>query len=340
MVGDSQSKSERPNPSSPARYRTPWLDMTPRFQIIWAVCFIVAVAYTVYSLATGSGLFGYLMALEMNLIGMAEETITAMLTFGVLVAPLWAVTGIVAKIAPTQVWAAANRLPPRSPGGSTLLEKLNRPVDRISWKAVLGATAIPLLTGVVVFAVMYNSDQRDQQERIYPIDIRSAAADPPKNAKFVELTGLVARSYTLTFKHSNDSTASEYELFVPITEAGWTSTDPVRYFARASAYEASLGQGDVRWPDAFRQSSAAQFSGRISQSLPAYVETKYRSRGLKFGPSYLVIELMDFPDHKVPSSNNALLAAGICLLIAVSAFAILTMVKFMLPAIRKRQAAL
>ena len=341
MSDNSQYNGRRSNPSSSGGYRAPWLDMTPRFQVIWAVYFIAALAYMAYGVATGSGLPAYLERLEMDIIGMAEDHITVVLTFGLLIAALWVLTRITGRLAPSLVWAPPGA-PNQSEAGlptSSLLGKLNRPVQRVSWKAVFVITAIPLLIGAVISPVVYYSDQRNQHERIYPIDLTSGVADPPRNAKFVELTGLVARSYALSYKHSDSSTPSLYELFVPVTGEGWTPADPVRYFVTISAYEASLGKGDVEWPDAFRQGSAAHFSGKISRSLPSYVESRYRSKGLRLAPTYSVIEWDTFPDHKVSSSFDAKVAAGICLVGAGIAFFAAVMVKFLIARIRKKQAA-
>jgi hypothetical protein len=312
--------------------------MTPLFQTIWAVYCLAALVYTLYSATTESGLDAYLLRLEMNIIGGAEEVLTALLAFGVLLAPLWAITRVVEKLAPSLVWASADTHDQFEAGLAKpgLMGHLNRPVQTVSWKVVLVVTAIPILVGAVLFPVMHYSEQRDRQEKVHSIDLTSGLADLPKGAKFVDLTGLVDHSYVLTFKRTFNSSVVSQELFAPVTGNGWTPADPVLYFVRDVSYEDP--QGKTHFPDAFRRKGAARFSGEISRSLPAYVESEFRSKGLKLGAAYSVIELKNLPDRQsTASSGEPELAAGFCLFVAVCMFVMMMLVRIMMPRMRKKQ---
>jgi hypothetical protein len=201
--------------------------MTVRFQLIWILYALAALIYTVFGMVTHSGLNGYLMKLELDTFGAAEDHITALVVFFALFIPLAAITVIVEKLAPSLIWNYA----PTANQKPEPLDRLNRPLQHVSWKAVLVVTAIPLVIGAVLVPMFYFSDQQDQQEKVYAVDLTSGAEDLPKEAKFVELTGVMARSYAFTLKSTLNGSVS-YELFAPITGKGWTPADPVRYFVR------------------------------------------------------------------------------------------------------------
>jgi hypothetical protein len=321
---------------APRQIRRPPLQrMTRQFQIIWIVGMAAALAYSIYSTVAESGLAAYIMQLELRIAGAAAMKITLLVTLFVLLAPLVAITAIVAKIAPSQVWMGAE-----SRNRSTLgpFERLNRPlqVQHISWKVVFVVTAVPLVVGAVVSPILHYLDQRDQQEKVYSIDLKWDVTPPPPGTRFVEVTGLMARSHALIFKRTLNGSDS-YEVFAPITNYRWTPADPVRYIVRQ---ESPVSDGQAQWPEVFRERGVAQISGKISHSLPAFVASEFRSKGLKLGPSYTVIDWQELPDHRVPYSGDATVAAVICLIIAGWALLMMVVVKFMLPmVIRKKQIA-
>ena len=326
--------------NSPGRWLTPWFRMTPPAQIIWAIYCAAAFAYTMYSATTESGLDAYLIRLELDTFGAAEEALTAVLTLGVLVAPLWAITRAVGRFAPSLVWASADDSNQSEAGlrERGLMDRMQRPVQSVSWTVVLVATAIPILVGAVLFPVIYYSGQRDRQETVYPIDLTSGIADLPKGARFADVKGRMEQSYRLAFKHTFNTATVSHELFAPITGGGWTPADPIRYFVRDVSYED--GRGRKEWPEEFRKKGIAQFSGKISRSLPAFVEREYQSKGLKLAASYSVIEWNHLPDRDGSSpSVDAELASGFCLFVAVCMFLMMTIVRVMVPRMRKKQQA-
>jgi len=331
-----RSNTPRPVPN-PLQSGATTRKMTPRFQIVVIIWLLAVMVYCIYSSITESGLAAYVMELEMAVFGVAGTRITMLLTMFLLFVPASVAPTIVAKLFPSQVWIDANTITPPNadvpkPG---LLERMNQPVQiqHISWKAVLWVTAIPVALAAILYPILNYSDKRDQQEKIYTIDLKAGAPDPPKQAKFVELTGLIARPYVVMFKKTSGGSAS-YELFAPITGKGWTPADPVRFVVRD---EVEASGGEAQWPDAFRQRNIAQFSGKITRSLPAYVERDFRSRGLRFDPAYTVIEWKDLPGNKVPSSEDAGDAAIICLGLGACGFLIMVMLKFLLPIANRRR---
>jgi len=311
-----------------------WLKMTPLFKTIWAVYWIAALVYTLY-VGTESGLGAYLLRLELDLVGAGEEVLTAILSFGILVVPLWAITGILGKLTPSLVWASVASQPNSSLSKPSLVERMSLPVQSLPWKTVVGFTAIPILVGAVLFPLIFYTEQRDRQEKVYAIDLTSSVADLPKGAKFVELTGVIARPYALTFKSTFNWTTVSHELFAPITGREWTPADPVRYFVRAKSYDDPAG--NIQWPGTYGKKGVAQFYGTVNTSLPGYVEAEYRSKGLKLGPSYTVIAWKDRPDRQgLPPSEDAELYSGLCMLFAVPFFLVMFLAKIMITRMRKK----
>ena len=147
-----QPSAPRPDVSSHG-VGTPRRMMTGRFQIIFVVYTIAVLAYVGYSDITESGLDQYLMKFQMDIIGEAGRTTTGILSLCVLMAPFFAIAGIVEKFAPSLIWIRSEAGRPR-PG--TLDERLNRVFlpPRISWKVVFVVTTIPIVVAAGIFAVL------------------------------------------------------------------------------------------------------------------------------------------------------------------------------------------
>jgi hypothetical protein len=331
MFDDRTSGARSSNP----RPAEPWRRITPRFQAMLLVYSLAAGAYAIYVSITESGLAGYMMQLQMATLGEAMFKLTMLLTIVALIMPLLAIWAILEKLAPSLVWSYATG---QEPGP---IERMNAPLQSLSWRAVFIGAAIPIMIGAVLFAVLDYRGWRDQREKVYAVDLTSNTGNNlSRNARFVELTGLMARSYALMFKNGQSGSIS-YELFAPITGTAWTAGDPVLYFVH---YESPMeytgataaSADEVAWPDAFRHRGAARFSGRIGTSLPGFVERKFRSKGLSISPSYSVVEWQDLSNRRVPPSSSAIIAGGICFGVAVLTFAMMAFIKFNL-AYRKRQ---
>lgn len=179
------------------------------------------------------------------------------------------------------------------------VEPVSKPVWPYPWKTAWAALFLPIALGAVLYPIAKSSNERDRRATIYAVDLTSGSAAFPEDARFVRVTGVLARSFALTFKKHFPGPGSRtssyrddlYEIFAPLTGVGWTPADPVRYFVRheVEAYP------HAQWPGAFRVRGAAQFSGKLSPSLPWFAENHFRSQGLKLAPPYTVIEWKDLP---------------------------------------------
>jgi hypothetical protein len=120
----------------------------PRFQTVFRIYLIAALVYSIYSSGTESGLAGYVIKLDMDSFGMAEVYTALPITFLILVAAAAGIGGIaeiVEKFAPSLLSFAyvSTQADPAKPD---LLERANRPLQHVSWGAVMAVTAIPLAT--------------------------------------------------------------------------------------------------------------------------------------------------------------------------------------------------
>ena len=176
---------------------------------------------------------------------------------------------------------------------------VSKPVWPYPWKTAWAALFLPIALGAVLYPMVNSWNERDRRATIYAVDLTSGSSAFPEDARFVRVTGVLARSFALTFKKHFTSPGSRastynddlYEIFAPLTGVGWTPADPVRYFVRHEVEAYPRAQ----WPGAFRVRGAAQFPGKLSHSLPSFAEHHFRSQGLKLAPPYTVIEWKDLP---------------------------------------------
>jgi hypothetical protein len=185
-------------------------------------------------------------------------------------------------------------------------------------------SAIPGLLGAVIAFAVYVFVQHDQQGQVYTLDLMSGAADLPKDAKFVDVAGVIAKRFVVSFKRVGDDSAV-HERYAPITESGWIPSNPVRYVVAVTARETS--DYEVNWPIDFRASGVTKISGRIGGSLSTIVESSLRSGGLTLAPSYSVINIEN-PDHTSTfSREDALRFVGLAVFVSVIAFGVLVTAK-------------
>ena len=203
--------------------------------------------------------------------------------------------------------------------------QINRPSRPMSWKRILGISAIPILIAAVIAPGVYVLMHRDDQKMVYDLDLTSGAAAPPRNAKFVNVTGVIAKPYVMSLKSVSD-TAVVHWRYAPITEAGWTPRDPIRYVVAIAAGETSDYQ--VAWPVALQKSGVTRFSGSLGSSLSTIVESGFRSKGLKLADSYSVLSMRDLEDTSTFGWEDVLVLISLGAMLSLIAFAVLVKVRF------------
>ncbi len=296
-----------------------------RVQVVWLVCLLGAVAYAMYAYYTQTGLAGYAMKIQMDLWGSASEGTTVMLTLGAVVIVLFALWPIAERVFPSLRNARADAA-----------HQFVQP--SLTWKWLTVICVAPLLIGGVVSASWYRSAHEDANAQVYSIDLRSAPAVSPKNARFLEVTGAIARPYVLVYKKTEDQKVT-HEVFAPLI--GQSEREPIRYVVHNEATESYDGQAN--WPDVFRQKGAAPFSGRVGRGLPAYVVSGLRAKGAVLDPSYAVIEWKDLRYRQfgggLGSDDPWFTPLAVGGLLSVFLIPMMLVVKFGLKRVNRRQQA-
>jgi len=287
----------------PARYSA--RRMTRCFKAVYYSYVTATFAYTLYSTFYATGPAGYLMQLELDLFGRAELKITAMLLMLGWVFGFRLVVEIASKLIPSIVWIDGDLHPPGL--------QPNDGVRPLSWKKIMGISATPTLIGSIVLPCMYVISQQERQRPVYSIDLSSSAVDLPRDATFVEVTGVIARTHVVSFELTSD-TLSVHEWYAPITEEGWTPNRPVRYVVYAKAEGHS--DRDAVQPIDLLQSGIARIKGRIGGSLSTIAENGLRSRGVTLASPYVLITL-ESRDHTAFSWEDVAIYMGVAAFFSV-----------------------
>jgi hypothetical protein len=289
------------------------------FWVIWAVS---SLAYVIYASTTHSGLTGYAMKLQMDLFGSASENATFLLTWIGLTAMIFPLLWVARLLAPSFFWE--NQDAARS-FQLAVLDGVNKPLVRISWKVILIVTALPILVCSLIAALSYYSNRQDRCAGVYHVDL-AARAVMPRGTRLVEVTGEVARSYAVMYKKTEDRTVT-HELFVPLTSPRWNRRDEVGFVLHHETGESYDGQ--VNWPEPFLRRGLTHISGKIGRGLPAHVESAFRSKGIKLDSAYTVIDWKDLQHLQQPFDlQDAIVPLAGGLLISVFLFPLMVMLRF------------
>lgn len=68
-----------------------------KFKIIYGVCVVLIIAYSIYSFFTGTGLSGWLIKLQFDLFGQASDKLTILFAIAILMIPLATVRYLLEK---------------------------------------------------------------------------------------------------------------------------------------------------------------------------------------------------------------------------------------------------
>jgi hypothetical protein len=265
------------------------------------VYLVAVIVYMIESTETQTGLFGYLMAVQMHAFGVVHESVTAILGMFLCLLPVLCLMGVIEKF---------------YPGASGLVPTATTPVRRLqdvqlSWKHVLMIPLIPLVAMVVIGTVMLLM-ANSQNQKVYKIDLEDKAVSVPKGAVFVELNAILLRGYVTGYREETDNPSSvqnKVHVYAPLAGPGWTPAEPVRYFVhhvRPSSATAGL-------PPAFHERGPARFPGKLGGSLPVVATQAFESKGLKIAPGYAVVDWTEIYGDQGPTSDryDAVIMTGV-----------------------------
>jgi hypothetical protein len=290
--------------------------MLGRKALLFCIIYLLsAIGYCLYSIGTSTGLGGYLAYLQLRYFNSAYDVVTIPIMMVLLIAPGFAILALALKISPS-LFASSTENPPN-------LEPIEIPEPKqipIQW-----AAAVVIGIGAIISAVLLVNQTRDKNEKIYDIVLNEHPAVPPKGAKFVQVTGVPSPRFRSVYKETDRVHHVWTYIYVAVTQEGWNTNDPVRYFA---LFEPTEGRRSL--PPAFEARDAAEFAGRIGETLPISIRRKFESEGLKIEPSHFVINYGDLPNTQdFPFWLPVAIAAGLIAAMAI-VVAILWCVNFMM----------
>jgi len=268
---------------------------------------VALTVYAIYSSMTAQGFAGYLITKQMDFFGGASITITFVLVLIVFGLPSYLLAAIVgvtvwpalgeAMFGPVRASAPVKAVPPQPAA----------PPTRMRWSTVV-KTALVLfaLTGAIS-SVLYFLNIREQNLGVYKLDLDRNPGPLPGRLGFVRLTGHLDRSHASSY-----SDKTNIYLVVPVTDASWRPNTPLQYFL---IYQ-QLGSSGTKFslPAEFRQPGAAEFTGRFSGRLPAFIQSEYTKKGLKMAPDYRILQYESISESGSPISDShtvALIVGGI-----------------------------
>jgi len=278
-------------PASAARARR-WLKWSG---IVYATA---ALIYMIDSGVTQSGLLGYVEAMELEAVGVAPDWLTWCIGFVLLVLPLGAIEKAMEKLPPPAVSLAVKPQLPNAPFPG-------------SWKQVFRITSIPLLATAAASLLFLILGQLDLREKVYQLKLDDPAARLPRDAKFIQVTGLVARQYVVGYDNVLHPTGGPdiitQHVFAPVAPYGWGPGDPVQVVVHAAK---SVDGDKAELPSAFRQMGPVELLGEIHKSLPVTIQRQFAAKGLKIAPTCVVVNLKGLPTVYQASDTGLWIGVG------------------------------
>ena len=261
---------------------------------------VIGFAYLIYGAIAESGLYAYIMSVEMETIGFAGQKSTFLVGIVVLLLPVLAVAIALEKF-------AIDFLEPIQAGvsGEQTTARFTRRRSTQFFTSVKGALVIcgvPLAATVALLAVVLS--QGSQELPIHTADLRNGDSTVPQDARYVNVIAFLAHNYLTAYREGLHLEESQtVNIYGPLTGAGWTPADPVRYFVHYSTYTSDRN-AYAHLPDAFHENGSARFSGELKTSLPLWVEREWKSKGLKIAKAYHVIDWRELPYDTVPAPDR------------------------------------
>jgi len=261
---------------------------------------VTGFAYLVYGAIAESGLYAYIMSVEMETIGYGGQKSTFLVGMVVLLLPVLAVAIALEKFAidflePIQAGASGEQATART-------ARRRNTQFFTSVKGALVICGVPLAATLALLAVV--RPQGSQELPVYTADLRNGESTVPQDARYVKVIAFLAHKYLTAYREGLHREESHtVNVYGPLTGAGWTLADPVRYFVHYSTYTSDQNAYDGL-PDAFHEKGSARFSGELKTSLPLWVEREWKSKGLKIAEAYQVIDWRELPYDRVPAPDG------------------------------------
>ena len=253
---------------------------------------VAALGYVCYSTFTNTGLGGWLMALQIQLFGSANEKLTVLvLAMGV----LGVISAVAQRFDPV---GFAAFMQPRPAGPA--------PTKQAQTKLLVIIAAVPVLLAVPAYFWLEHQAQVDEHRPVYSLDLVNNPAVPvPADAKFVHLSGVFQAAYQYILTETDNGVVTATNRYAPLTGVDWKPGEPVRFFLDTST-------GYYYAPDASQQINLDQtsafpgvFDGELSpEHLPTVVRQHFEQHQLRIAAEAYVLDLTGSYGNRPPTADS------------------------------------
>jgi hypothetical protein len=237
-----------------------------------------------YNNGLDSGLPGLLAALQMELLGSANEKITIIATAIMCFIPYFAATAVIQKFLPQQA-APGLRVQPEWP------------------ENLLSAGIIVAILAVGAHFFIASENEARNSAIINRLDL-NASGELPENARFVSAFGRIQSNYLFAIRHLRSGRVERATIYVPFTAKNWAPDKPVSYilqldygYARRPSAD---GRGETYYIDDSERYAGKAFEAEISAAgVPVAVARSYeRDGGLKLATKLYLLKQTAFVGGK------------------------------------------
>ncbi len=256
---------------------------------------VAAVAYAVHGLVTGTGLVGWLNALQQDLFGAYSLKVSAIVViFGLMVAGVGAWSLLMRATGRGDDGAMARLM-----FGARAVPDRPRPVSaRLLWRVCLGLVLATWIFGYAAMRWMAAEQRADAQASYEPVLLVDGAPLPHPQGRHLRLQGRLLSDQVLTHRSGSGGSAREDYQLVPVAAPGWRPGQAVGYVIQVQHLQLLPGQRPAPLRLMGEPPAAADaLLARVDGAVPVAAAQAFRQQGVMLAPDAQLL-------HWVPSRGD------------------------------------
>jgi hypothetical protein len=280
-----------------------------QLKAIYWIYFVIAGSYVFYSYAVKGGLYAVVIDEQLKLFGKADINVAIFLPLIVLMLPVVPLASYVRKRERSELLRDPSAAAAIAAG---LTGPAAAPEKRSYWIWITAFAGVPFLVSLVAYFYMTATDASDQKHPIYHMDLAGSSNLPAGDVKFIEIAGVVQQDSECSLTEDTPGMKSNH-LYAPLTDAGWTSDRPVKFFLHLRSegdqrvsiggLNNKTGRFEAMPPSGPYQST---FGGQLSENdLPGYVKSAFERHGIRITERYYVLDWKGELEAPISSKYNS-----------------------------------
>ena len=280
--------------------------------------FAAAFGLAIWGSIQGTGLPGWLIALELEKLGTASVKLTMLLSVILYCLPLLGVMVFVEKVAPGQFQALQQSLKEVTPDlDPNAPPRDTRPIK--TWAGVGKLALVMIGITLVITGAVYLWNRKMESSDVRKFTTADLPAGKLPSWQRVELTGSIPRGFFAAFYegHSN-------RVYLPVTAPGWAKDTPVQAFIHYQAY--ADPDDKISLPAELAPLKTLTAKGTVGTAIPVYAERMLRGQGLQIAADPLIVDWDSkerVPEAFPETALIALVLGGFITTICVGVFGII-----------------